>query len=127
MSYWTDHELTSIGNATELQLAPRGRNGALRPYTTMWVVRVGEGLYIRSANGVNVPLVLACESEWDRSDPSRRDRTRCHLRRGGRRRAAEIDSAYWSKYGRYGERIVGTVTGPEREDVTIKLVPAGTS
>lgn len=40
---------------------------------------------------------------------------------------ADIDAAYWSKYERYGVRIVGSVTGPEAEAVTIKLVPRATS
>ena len=127
MSFWTDNDLTNIANATVLELASRRRNGALRPYTTMWVVRVGDDLYIRSANGVN--------GRWySRAKASGAGR----IRAGGIERDvvfdeaaddvhAEIDSAYWSKYGRYGESIVGTVTGPEREDVTIKLVPAGTS
>lgn len=39
------------GTPAELQLAPRGGDGTLRPYTTMWVVRVEDELYIRSAGG----------------------------------------------------------------------------
>jgi hypothetical protein len=41
---WTDDELRRIGDATELQLAPRRSDGTLRTYTTMWVVRVDKEL-----------------------------------------------------------------------------------
>lgn len=34
-----------------------------------------------------------------------------------------IDTAYHRKYDRYGPRIVGSVTGPTAEAVTIRLVP----
>jgi hypothetical protein len=34
-----------------------------------------------------------------------------------------IDTAYHSKYDRYGPDIVGSVVGPAATDVTIRLVP----
>lgn len=54
MTVWTSHDLASIAEADELQLASTGRE-TLRPYTTMWVVRVGDDLYVRSAYGPNNP------------------------------------------------------------------------
>ena len=42
MSDWT---------ADELDIAPLRPDGSLRPYTTIWVVRVGDGLYARSYRG----------------------------------------------------------------------------
>ena len=48
---WTSDDLDRIGNAEELQLASRRPDGTLRPYVTIWVVRSGEDLYIRSAYG----------------------------------------------------------------------------
>ena len=35
-----------------------------------------------------------------------------------------IDEAYHAKYDSYGERIVGSVVGPDSHGVTIRLVPA---
>jgi hypothetical protein len=51
MSTWTGDELGRIGAAEELQLASLRRDGTLRPYVTMWVVRAGDDLYVRSAFG----------------------------------------------------------------------------
>ena len=51
MSSWTDDELRRVGGAEELQVASYRRDGSLRPYVTIWVVRSGDDLYVRSAYG----------------------------------------------------------------------------
>jgi hypothetical protein len=55
MSTWTSNELGRIGAAEELQLASLRHDGTLRPYVTMWVVRAGDDLYVRSAYGPDNP------------------------------------------------------------------------
>ncbi|MBP8864811.1 MAG: DUF2255 family protein, partial [Anaerolineae bacterium] len=47
MSQWTEEELERIGAAEELQLASVQRDGTLRRPVTIWVVRVGDALYVR--------------------------------------------------------------------------------
>jgi hypothetical protein len=51
MSRWTEDELTKIGDAEELEIATARRDGTLRPPVTIWVVRSGDDLYVRSVNG----------------------------------------------------------------------------
>lgn len=51
MSAWTPDELDRVGAAEEIRLASRRGDGSLRPYVTMWVVRAGSDLYVRSACG----------------------------------------------------------------------------
>jgi hypothetical protein len=51
MAAWTADELAKIGKATELRIASRRSDGSLRPYVTIWVVRSGDDLYVRSAYG----------------------------------------------------------------------------
>src|SRR5689334_7809130 len=48
---WTDEDLWHIGGAEELQVSSARPDGSLRPYVTIWVVRAGDDLYIRSAYG----------------------------------------------------------------------------
>jgi hypothetical protein len=36
---------------TEIGIASRREDGSLRPYITIWAVRAGDGLYVRSAYG----------------------------------------------------------------------------
>ena len=51
MTAWTSDELTRIGTADELELASARRDGTLRKPRTIWVVRVGDDLYVRSMYG----------------------------------------------------------------------------
>jgi hypothetical protein len=56
MTEWTTEELTKIGNAAEeLQLASMRRDDTLRKPVTMWVVRHGDRLYVRSVKGPLAP------------------------------------------------------------------------
>jgi hypothetical protein len=51
MSTWTSDELETIGGAEELEIASLRRDGTLRRPVTIWVVRHGDDLYVRSVNG----------------------------------------------------------------------------
>jgi hypothetical protein len=55
MPDWSETELNAIGGAEELQVASQRRDGTLRPYVTVWVVRAGDGIYVRSAYGSTNP------------------------------------------------------------------------
>jgi hypothetical protein len=51
MTTWTGEELARIGAVDELELAALRRDGTLRKQVTIWVVRHGEDIYVRSVNG----------------------------------------------------------------------------
>jgi hypothetical protein len=51
MTTWTSNELNKIGTAEELEIAPIRSDGTWRKPVTIWVVRVGDDLYIRSYRG----------------------------------------------------------------------------
>jgi len=51
MSVWTTDELDGIGNAEELRLTTRRPDGTLRKPVTIWVIRHGDDLYVRSYRG----------------------------------------------------------------------------
>src|SRR5437667_299891 len=51
MTEWTKDELTKIGSAEELQIASLRRDGTLRKPVTIWVVRDGDSLHVRSVKG----------------------------------------------------------------------------
>ena len=124
MSGWTPEELVRIGQADELDLASQRRDGSLRDPVTMWVVRDGDDLYVRSMHGR--------AGAWFRGTQIRR---RGHIRSGGVDKDVtfvidtdsalndRIDAAYRDKYRRYGDRIVGGVANPASRESTIKLVP----
>ena len=123
MSPWTSDELCKIGAAEELQLASLRRDGTPRPYVTMWVVRAGDDLYVRSAYGPDNPWFGRAKASGAgriRAGGLERDVTFAEPAPGVH---AVIDAAYHSKYDRYGPEIVGSVVGPDAEAVTIRLVP----
>jgi hypothetical protein len=51
MTTWTSEELNKIGTAEELRIAGLKADGTLRNPVIIWVVRVGDELYVRSVNG----------------------------------------------------------------------------
>jgi hypothetical protein len=55
---WTDDELDRVGSAEELDVASRRRDGELGGPRTIWVVRVGDDIYVRSVNGPTLAGVL---------------------------------------------------------------------
>jgi hypothetical protein len=123
MSAWTSEELTRVAAADELEIASRRRDGTLGDPRTIWVVRVGDDLYVRSMYGR--------VGGWF---PATQVHHQGHIQAGGVERDVTfadadpdrndaIDAAYRDKYGRYGERIVGSVVNPAARAATIKLVP----
>jgi hypothetical protein len=123
MTTWTADDLDRIGGAEELELASRRADGTLRPAVTMWVVRSGDDLYVRSAYGPENPWYVRAKASGAgriRAGGAERDVTFAEAPAGAH---AGIDAAYHGKYDRYGPRIVGSVTGPTAEAVTIRLVP----
>jgi len=121
---WTADQLERIGHADELRLAPRRVDGALYPFTTMWVVEAQGELYVRSAGGP--------QRQWYRHA---RATGTGQIRAGGvevdvyfaeatAKAQSAIDAAYHAKYDRFGPSIVGHVTGPDAHPGTVRLVPA---
>jgi hypothetical protein len=123
MTAWTTRELDTIGAADELQIASVRPDGTLRPFVTIWAVRAGDELYVRSAYGATNPWfvrALASGTGRIRAGGVERDVT---FERAAADVHAAIDAAYHAKYDRYGQRIVGSVTGPDVVETTIRLVP----
>ena len=123
MRTWTRDELNNIGTAEEMKIAPLRRDGTPRDPVTIWVVRLGDDLYVRSAYGRS--------SAWFRG---------AQLRHEGRISADgvkkdvvfldadpnlndEIDNAYRTKYRRHGAQYVNMMVSPEARSATIKLAP----
>jgi hypothetical protein len=120
---WTDDELQRFGDAAELRLASRHDDGTLRPPTTMWVVRVGDDVYVRSAGGPDRPWyrqALAGATGHVQADGVGADVTFEDAAADAPHEA--IDAAYHAKYDRYGPGPVKHVTGPRNHAVTIRLV-----
>jgi hypothetical protein len=125
MTTWTSDELKKIESAEELKIASLRDDGTLRKPVTIWVVRVGDDLYVRSVNGRG--------SGWFRGTQTRHAG---HIRAGGvdkdvtfmdemdSRVNEQIDAAYRTKYRRYAASIINSTLTPEARSATLKLVPS---
>ena len=123
MSQWTEEELERIGAAEELQLASVQRDGALRRPVTIWVVRVGDALYVRSYRGR--------DSAWYRGVQVRH---KGRIEAGGVEKDvvfveerdpainAQVDAAYRAKYRRYPQYVAPLLTDDARV-TTLRLAP----
>ena len=124
MATWTNDELRTIAAAEELELASVNRDGTLGNAVTIWVVRVGDDLYVRSwkgdagawfratqvrhaghieADGVGKDVTFVADTDDDVNN--------------------RIDGAYRAKYRRHSGRHVDPMVAPTARATTIMLVP----
>lgn len=123
MAKWTSDELTRVGNATELRITSRRPDGTLRPDTTIWHVREGEEIYVRSAHGPQngwFRRALASGTGRIRAGGLERDVT---FELADPAVRAAVDAAYHQKYDRYGRSPVGAVTGADVLETTLIVRP----
>ena len=123
MTTWTSDELKKIEAAEELRIASLRKDGTLRNPVIIWVVRVGDDLYVRSVNGRT--------GSWFRGMQARHQG---HLRAGGVDKdvtfveddspalSEQIDAAYRAKYRHYPSA-VDHINSPAARAATVKLVP----
>ncbi len=128
MTTWTSNELNKIGTAEELELASLRRDGTLRNPVTIWVVRLGDDLYVRSWRGRT--------GAWFRGMQVRHEG---HIQAGGVEKDVtfveeadpaindQIDAVYRTKYRQYSAQYVNPMVAPDARAATIKLVPRATS
>jgi len=124
MSAWTREELEAIGAAEELDIASLRSDGSLSRSTTIWVVRLGDDLYVRS--------YLGRGSHWFQRTQARHEG---HIQAGGIEKDValvevddptindQLDGLYREKYRRYSKPVVDSVMTPEARSATIRLVP----
>lgn len=125
MATWTKDELSRIADAEELELSSLRRDGSLRDGVTMWVVRDGEGLYVRSIHGRDGVWFRRAQARHEgridaggvSKDVSFGDASRDP---GLNKR---IDAAYREKYRRFGKDIVGSVVSKDARASTIRIEP----
>ena len=124
MTTWTSNELTKIGTAEELLITSLRSDGTLRKPVIIWVVRLGDDLYVRSVNGRN--------GAWFRGVQVRHEG---RIQAGGVEKDVifveetdamineQIDAAYRTKYHRYATSIINSIISSMARSATIKLVP----
>lgn len=123
MTAWSATQLDRLAAAEEIDLESERADGTLRAPVTMWMVRAGDCLYVRSVKGREGPWFVGTQT--------------CHR---GRVRAggvvedvgfetpdpgvrAAVDAAYRAKYGTRYLKIVDDVLTERAREATLQLVP----
>jgi hypothetical protein len=121
---WPPKELDLIARAAEVQLSTTRADGTLRPFVPVWIVRIGNALYVRSYRGQ-----AGAWYRHARHDPHG------HLLGDGIDRSVDfatpddvaigiVDDAYRAKYGRRGGgSYVQAMTRPYVAATTLRLSP----
>ena len=123
MAVWINDELNKIGTAEELRIASLRRDGTLRKPVIIWVVRVGDDLYVRCVNGRKGAWFRGVLTQHEGriwAGGVEKDVTCVEESDSGVN--AKIDEAYLTKYRRYPQYVAPMVT-PEVRAATIKLMP----
>jgi hypothetical protein len=123
---WTSDELHRISRAEELEIASLRNDGTLRNPVTIWVVRVGNDIYVRSWRGRS--------SAWLRGTQVRHighihaggvDKDVTFIEETDRGINRQIDDAYRSKYSHHDASYVEPMVSKQARSATIKIVPRG--
>ena len=123
MTQWTSDQLDRVARAEEVQIASVRGDGVLSKPVTVWVVRDGDEIFVRSVRGRG--------AHWFRGTQERHEG---RIRAGGVQQDVtfmdadhnlddEVDAVYRAKYRRYAGSILNSVLTPEARSTTIKLVP----
>ena len=127
MTGWRADDLIAIGAAETVQIAPDQEGGAPGRAATIWVVAVGNDLYIRSYSGP--------AARWyRRALRGRRGTIRAsNLEQRVRLDGADadvqpqIDAAYQTKYAAHGSSYVKRIVGRAAVATTLRLQPIGSA
>jgi hypothetical protein len=127
MATWTQAQLDEVDTVDEVELASRRPDGGLRAPTTIWMVRVGEDVFVRAAYGagtrwnvrareagaghVTAGFGIDHDVTFEPADPAL---------------AQAVTEAYDAKYDpKYERRIIDPVVSTEAVGTTLRVVPAG--
>jgi hypothetical protein len=122
MAAWTPAELDAIGTAHELEITSPREDGSLRDPVTIWVVRLGDELYVRSVRGEHGGWYRGAERDHRGRVEAGGIAKDVGFIDVGEESADEIDAAYKQKYG-YPSGPVDSITSAEARATTIRLEP----
>ena len=126
MTPWASDQLDKVGAAEEVKITSVRRDGTQRKPVTVWAVRLGDDVYVRSVGGRG--------GRWFQGTQETHEG---RIRAGGVQQDitfvdvdhdidGEVDAAFRAKYRRYAGSILNSVLTPDARAATIKLVPRST-
>ncbi|MFD6275128.1 DUF2255 family protein [Streptomyces sp. NPDC060209] len=122
MKTWNGSDLEQIGAAEELDLQSERGDGSLRDPVTMWVVRAGDQIYVRSVKGPDGPWYRGTQSRHQGRIEAGGVRQEVAFREADPSAYTGVDAAYRDKYARYPGIVEHVLTDRARAS-TLRLEP----
>ena len=123
---WTPDDVRRIDSADELQIAARRIDGTLRRWVPIWVVCVDEQVYVRTWYRRNTGWfahVLDSHRACIRVPGLESDVSVEDVGTRSERLRADVDTAYRTKYERYGTSTIEQMVSPAAAATTLRLTP----
>ena len=122
MTAWTGEELNQMGNAEEMEISSLRQDGTLRKQVIIWLVRLGDDLYVRCAYGRSGAWfrgALTCHAGHVSADGINKDVT--FVEETDPVLNDRLDEVYRVKYRRYPPS-VEHINSAEARTAAIRLV-----
>jgi hypothetical protein len=123
MSGWTSGDARALAGSEEVEVRTRRADGSLRDPVTIWVVAVGDRVFVRSTNGRGAAWfrrALATGSGQVAAHGIPRD---VGFAEAAASDLDRVDAAYRTKYGRYAS-IVDHLEESGPRAATLEVTPA---
>src|SRR4051812_23442980 len=119
MTQWTNDQLDRLGQAEEVRVESVGDDGKLGKPVTIWAVRHGDAIYVRSVRGREGRWyrgALEAKQGGFRGGGVEQDVPFEEAKPGVER---EVDAASRTKYRRYAGAILNSVLTPQARAATV--------
>jgi hypothetical protein len=122
MADWNPTELEQIASTREIEVSALREDGALTKPVTIWAVRVGDELYVRSVRGDAGGWFRAAEQRHEGRIEAETTAVDVAFEDVPHHLDEELDEAYKAKYG-YPSDPVDSITSDAAKATTIRVVP----
>lgn len=122
MAAWDTAELQRIDSVDELQITTLRRDGGDRKPLPIWMVRVGDDLYIRSVNGATAAWYKAAIGRGAGRVSAAGITKEVAFESPATAPEDDIDAAYWAKYANSPSIVPSIVTDQVRA-TTLRVTP----
>jgi hypothetical protein len=123
MADWTDEQVARIASPQEVQVTTRRRDGSLRRPRTIWIVRDGDRVFVRSTNGRTASWFRGAIATGAGQIVSGGSATDVAFAEAAAADLPAVDAAYRRKYGQYASIVDHLVEDGPRE-ATLQVRPA---
>jgi hypothetical protein len=126
MSEWSQGHLGAIGAAEEIEVSSPREDGSMGEAVTIWVVRVGDDLFVRSVRGEHGAWYQRAEDKHVGRVEVEGATVDVEFEDVGEENADEVDAAYREKYAAHADS-VESITSADSRATTIRLAQRGAS